>query len=203
MTINTAGLRPRLFAAALLFATLTAHTPARCHADPTPPTGPGQIVTSNPIGPLITLAGSALFPLLRFGPGAVVLNARYHRSLSPALGLTVTPTIAIVHAIYRATTFGVKAGPRWTFRDAWLSGWYVHPSAHLGWIRAARLDGSGARSGISAGLSVEGGYTWAWQSGFVLELGLGMGWSAAIPLGDGDTVSGPRPGLNIGLGYGW
>ena len=109
---------------------------------------------------------------------------------------------------YDTWTIGCKGGPRFSGGARWLQGWYVHPFAALAWIhvRPLRQGVPGAApgaDGISLGLGVEGGYTWAFSSGFALELGFGLGQTAAVPFGEGETIAGLRPVFNIGLGYAW
>lgn len=166
------------------------------------------MVLGNVLGPLLSLAGSALASPIGLGDGVFLLNARHHRAQTANFAWTITPTVAWVSLGYDTWTIGCKGGPRFSGGARWLEGWYVHPFAALAWIhvRPLREGVPGAApgaDGISLGLGVEGGYTWAFSSGFALELGLGLGQTAAIPFGEGETISGLRPVFNIGLGYAW
>lgn len=158
---------------------------------------------SNPLGHVLGLAVSALAPLLRLGNGAMVVDVRYHRALTPNLALTVVPTLAWLSAVYKASSVGVKIGARWTASRTWLGGLYAMPQAHIAWLDVNSLTNEDLASGLGIGIGAELGYTWIWTSGFVLEAGFGLGYSAAISIGDEDTVAGIRPTVHFGLGYGW
>lgn len=172
-------------------------TPESPDEAPAKPSHRQRALLTSPLLPTLALVANSA------GLDAVAGNLRYHQMLTEDLGFTVTGAIGHINLLLRFYTVGVRVGPRATFSNRGVNGWFVHPNFlfAMGW---SNIKGGGSTHWVPiVGAGVAGGYTFVWGP-VALELGLGGYYSALLRSGGAvaDVAAPPiKPELNISVGY--
>ncbi len=160
-------------------------------------------VLVSPIGPVVSLVGTAM------GTPTADATLRFHHMTSDRVGLTLqTDLTSSVPFDLTVSHASLRGGPRLSLRQRGLADWTLTPFAVVGITTIAAAHERLARYGVVGG-GVEVGRTWVWRR-FTMELGLGaysvvpVGFAARAEVFAEDhpvNVLPIKPAVTWGLGY--
>ncbi len=158
-----------LFATSLALAT----EPAPDEVDPAFPETWDSAVMVSPLGPIVALAIN-LADIGEFGVPVQAFdqNLRGHHMFTGRWGLTAQVDITGGELLLRGTHYGLRVGPRMTFRKRGVADWAVSPFV-LGGLTTLSAGGYPLARWFNFGVGVELGRTFVWR-GLAIELGGGL-----------------------------